>query len=261
MPPHMTRLPQEALAPAGPEVGPEAATVVPIATEESPERGSFSPSSSPGTRYLLLLKFAVFNLAAFALLVAAYLQGWIELVVRSDGSGLTLLIFATFLGGFAVCAGKIWAISGELNCVRNFDPCRRSWATAYLVEVAGRGSGSRAISGSALRIKVFNRIVVVRHVANSLVLLGLIGTVLGFIIAFSGIDPKVAGDVRAIIPMVTNLIHGMSVALFTTLVGAVLNLWLMVNYHVLAGGAMTLVTGLVALGEANARPRSARRQG
>ena len=94
-----------------------------------------------------------------------------------------------------------------------------------------------------------------RQVAASLVLLGLIGTVLGFVIALSGVNPETAGDVRAIAPMVTALISGMSVALYTTLVGAVLHLWLMVNYRFLAGGAVKLATSLVSLGEANAEPR------
>ncbi len=78
---------------------------------------------------------------------------------------------------------------------------------------------------------------------------------LGFVIALSGVNPEAAGDVRAIAPMVTALISGMSVALYTTLIGAVLNLWLMVNYHMLAGGAAKLATDLIALGEANARHR------
>ena len=207
-------------------------------------------------RYLLALRFAVFNLAALALLGAAYMQGWIGIVVKADGTGMSVAIFLVFLGGLAVCARKIWRISTELNCVRNFDPCHRSWATNYLAEVDRRESGSRAITGTALRTRIASRIAVVGHVANSLVLLGLIGTVLGFVIALSGVDPAVAGDVRAIAPMVTELIRGMSVALYTTLVGAVLNLWLTVNYHILAGGAVKLATALITLGEANARPRS-----
>ncbi len=212
-------------------------------------------SASGTQRYLLMLQFAVVNLAAFALLGAAYLQGWVATLVKADNTGLSIAIFAVFLGGLAICARKIWAISCELNCVRNFDPCRRSWAATYLTEVTGRESGSRAITGSALRVRISSRIVVVRHFANSLVLLGLIGTVLGFIIALSGVDPNAVSDIRAVTPMVTDLIRGMSVALYTTLAGAVLNLWLMVNYHMLAGGAAKLATDLIALGEANARHR------
>jgi hypothetical protein len=54
--------------------------------------------------------------------------------------------------------------------------------------------------------------------------------------------------------MVSTLIEGMSTALFTTLVGAVLNVWLMVNYHLLAGGTVKLITALVELGEEHAGP-------
>lgn len=214
------------------------------------------PGSSASTeRHLLALQFALINLTALAFLAAAYLQGWLSAIVRADGTGMTIAIFGVFIGGLAVCGYKIRAIGCELNCVRNFNPCRRSWATIYLAEVAGRGSGSRSITASALRVKIAERIVVVRYLSNSLVLLGLIGTVLGFIIALGGVDPKAAGDVQAITPMVTTLIHGMSVALYTTLVGAVLSLWLTVNYRLLAGGAVKLATELVALGEENARHR------
>jgi hypothetical protein len=66
-------------------------------------------------------------------------------------------------------------------------------------------------------------------VSNSCLFLGLIGTVLGFIIAFSGIDPSAVGDIEAIKPMVTILMLGMGTALYTTLVGAIGSLWLQLN--------------------------------
>lgn len=86
--------------------------------------------------------------------------------------------------------------------------------------------------------------------------LGLIGTVVWFIIALSGVDASKAGDVGAVGPMVTTLIEGMSVALHTTLVGAVLNFWLSVNYNILSTGTVNLVTEIVALGERLAAGRS-----
>ena len=251
----MTQLAHETLAFANSDASHDCVNLVPTADDQRDGAGAPAAQDGAAHRYLLVLRFAVFNLAAFALLGAAYLQRWLDVIVEADGTRLSIAIFAVFLGGLAVCARKIWRISTELDCVRNFNPCHRSWAATYLAEVRGRGSGSRAITGSALRVSISSRIAVVRHIANSLVLLGLIGTVLGFIIALSGVDPNAAGDVRAVAPMVTNLIGGMSVALYTTLVGAVLNLWLMVNYHMLASGAAKLLTALVALGEANARPQ------
>ena len=89
----------------------------------------------------------------------------------------------------------------------------------------------------------------VRQIAGSLVLLGLIGTVLGFIIALSGVDPERASDITAITPMVSTLIAGMSTALYTTLIGAVLNIWLMIDYQLLAGGTVKLITSLIDRGE------------
>jgi len=74
----------------------------------------------------------------------------------------------------------------------------------------------------------------VRHVADSLIFLGLIGTVIGFILALSGIDPAAAGKVENVSAMVSMLINGMSVALYTTLVGAVFYIWLIINYRIQA---------------------------
>lgn len=203
--------------------------------------------------HLLLLQSALINLAGFALLAAAYHQGWLGMVVEADGTGMSIAIFGVFLGGLAICTYKVWRMGAELNDAVNFDPARESWASTYLNEVAGRDASSRAITATTCRMAIADRIIVVRYIANSLVLLGLIGTVLGFIIALSAVDPSAAGDVQAIEPMVTQLIQGMSVALYTTLVGAVLNLWLTVNYRLLASGGVKLVAKITALGEARAR--------
>ncbi|MBI3454125.1 MAG: MotA/TolQ/ExbB proton channel family protein [Rhodospirillales bacterium] len=102
-----------------------------------------------------------------------------------------------------------------------------------------------------MRAKLVARNGVVRHVANTLVILGLIGTVIGFIIALSGVKPDAASDVKAIGPMISTLILGMSVALYTTLVGAILNIWLMINYQMLTTGTVNLVAAIIERGEAD----------
>jgi biopolymer transport protein ExbB/TolQ len=99
-----------------------------------------------------------------------------------------------------------------------------------------------------LTLKLQARIAGVRHLAGSLVFLGLIGTVAGFMIALAGVDPKAAGDVDAVAPMVATLIDGMGLALATTLVGAVLNLWLMTSYRVLEHGTAKLLAELLERG-------------
>jgi len=203
--------------------------------------------------HLLALRFALFNVAAFALLGAAWLQGWVGAILAADDTGLSLGIFLIFLAGLGICAQRVWRVGEELEQAQAPRPATASSVARYLDEVAGRDSGGRAITASRLKLVLSARIAIVLHMANSLVLLGLVGTVVGFIIALSGVDPQSAGNVDSIAPMVSELIHGMSVALYTTLVGAVLHLWLKVNYLILSGGAVRLIDRLVARGEGHAR--------
>ena len=69
--------------------------------------------------------------------------------------------------------------------------------------------------------------------------------VIGFIIALSGVTAEEAGDVSSVRPMVSTLISGMSVALYTTRVGALLGLWLTINYRILSTGTATLYSELL----------------
>ena len=211
------------------------------------------PEERDPHRYLLLLRFSLLNLVAFALLGAAYAQGLVDKVITADRTHLAVVIFFVFLAGFAICAWKVWQTSRELNDVRGFNPDAPSEAVRYIAPLLDRHAESRANLTGALRMKLSHRISVVRNIANSLVLLGLIGTVLGFIIALSGVDPENASEVSSIAPMVSTLIDGMSTALYTTLVGAVLNVWLMANHQLLAGGTVKLISGLVVLAETHAR--------
>ncbi len=204
-------------------------------------------------RYLLLLRFTLLNLFGFGLLGAAYAQGLVSDALAADRTYLSLVIFLVFMVGLGLCAFKVWQTSHELNSVRDFDSGADSPAARYMAPMAGGDADSRANLVGALRMKIAHRTAVVRHIANSLVLLGLIGTVVGFIIALGGVDPQHASDVKAIAPMVSTLIQGMSTALYTTLVGSVLNVWLMANHQILAGGTVKLITALVELAEVHAR--------
>ena len=204
-------------------------------------------------RFLLLMRFVLVNVIGFGLMAVAFLHGLIELVITSDSTGLSVAIAVVFLAGLGVCAQKIWLTSVELNQLAGFDPLKASRAASYLAQLRGKGGDSRTILASAMKLRLSHRISIVRHIANSLVFLGLIGTVIGFIIALSGVDPANASDIKSVAPMVSTLVAGMSTALYTTLVGAVFSIWLMTNYHLLATGTVKLITSMVELGESHAR--------
>lgn len=199
--------------------------------------------------FMLLLRFFLLNIVALGLLVAAWVSGLIDRVVDADSTRLVLVIAVVFAIGLALACWHVYRTSQEINRAKRFDPSVPSFAAAYLAITRGKDSQSRQILASSLRLKLSQGITLVRHIGNSLVFLGLIGTVIGFIIALGGVDPDTVGDVDKISSMVAMLIQGMSTALMTTLAGAVFNIWLMANYQLLASGTVRLITAIVELGE------------
>ena len=200
-------------------------------------------------RHLLVLRFALLNIVASGLLVATYLQGWLDDALSGYTAWLSLAICAVFVFGFLLCALRIWRTNYELNAVQQDEPPRLSRVADYLANVAGRSAESRTIVANLLHSRLTSQIVVVRQTADSLVFFGLVGTVIGFIVALSGVDPETGTRVEEVAPMVATLVAGMSIALYTTLVGAVLHVWLMVNHRLLATGTSQLFNNIVELGE------------
>ena len=200
-------------------------------------------------RHLLGLRFILINLAAFSLLFAAATQGWVSTVLQGDETMLTTAIMGVFVVGLVVAGWRIWELTIALNAAEAPHQTKVGWIRDYVARAGVKDAGARAIAGSSLRMQLASRIAFVKYIANSLVLLGLIGTVIGFIIALSGVSAESAADPSAIAPMVGDLIRGMSVALYTTLAGAVFNLWLMANYNMLVGGAARLAGRMIEAAE------------
>ena len=191
-------------------------------------------------RYLLLYRFLIVNIVGAALLGLAGAQGWITRFVEADHTGLVFVIFGVFAVGLALCGYRLFKTSAALNRLEE-------GGEADLPSAWTRGAAVRPeFRAEALKARLFSRIAVVRQIAAALVVLGLIGTVAGFIIALSGVSAEDAGTLAAVQPMISTLISGMSVALYTTLEGAILGLWLTVNYRMLATGTATLYSELLA---------------
>ena len=204
-------------------------------------------------RYLLVLRFMLVNLVAISVLVAAYLQGWLDGFFISYTMELSAAIALVFLYGLVTCGARTWRITVELNDVKAGNPKPSSWAGKHLLSIRDSDPARHSVHAGALRLKLSNRVAGVRHIANSLVFLGLIGTVIGFIIALSGIDPAATTEVENVAAMVSTLVNGMAVALYTTLVGAVLYVWLIIDYRILATGTVHLITATIELEESGGR--------
>ncbi len=213
--------------------------------------GRATAALSDPMRHILVLRFALLNLVTFGFLAVAYVNGYIHMIIEADRTGLSIAIFAVFISGLGLCGYKIAEVNRDLSAACDRNPPATSLAARHAEKLRGKAADGRTVLAGAMRLTLSHRVAVVRHIANSLVLLGLIGTVIGFIIALSGVDPQKASEFESISPMVSTLIQGMSTALYTTLVGAVLSLWLMTNYQILVTGTVRLITTLQENGAAH----------
>lgn len=204
-------------------------------------------------RHGLVLRFALVNIVALALVGAAAAQGWVGALLAADGAMFSLAITAVFAVGLVWSGHMALGVSRELDEVKRYQRFPHNPAPDYMRRTEGCDGQSRATIATSYRLELGARIAPVRHIANSLVLLGLIGTVIGFIIALSGVEPDVAADVGAVGPMISTLINGMSIALHTTLVGALLHVWLLVVVRLIEGASVSLLVSSVELGERHAR--------
>jgi hypothetical protein len=75
----------------------------------------------------------------------------------------------------------------------------------------------------------------VQWVATHVVRIGLLGTVVGLIIAFSAARHGGSADVEGVKTMIASVVDGMYVSLYATLLGIAVNLWLKLNLRLLGG--------------------------
>ena len=73
----------------------------------------------------------------------------------------------------------------------------------------------------------------VEWLATHVVRIGLLGTVVGLIIAFSAAKAGGSADPSEIKPMIAAVVDGMYVSLYATLLGIATNLWLKINLRLL----------------------------
>lgn len=200
-------------------------------------------------RFLLLMRFVLVNIVAIALAAAAWAQGWLTGLFEPLTSLLAAGIAAVFIYGLSICGLKIWQTSVAINDLKEGGKKASARVARYLSNIKRNNAESRTIQLNTLRLKMSHNIQIVRNVANLLVFLGLIGTVIGFIISLSGVEPDSVSQSERVAGMVATLIKGMSIALYTTLLGAVLNVWLNINYRILSTGTVSLYTEIAAYGE------------
>jgi hypothetical protein len=163
-------------------------------------------------RNLLVYRFLLANALGIALAMALAWTGHLTPVFEHDESHLTVAIAGLFVIGWLWSLKEVLSVSGSLNSSKllGYRPATAAQADKALLKVEW-----------------------LEAVSEWLVGLGLLGTVIGFSIALSGIDQTTVKDAAGAQNAVATLMVGMRIALNTTLLGAALALWHEVNMRML----------------------------
>lgn len=200
-------------------------------------------------KYLLILRYSIINLVGLVFLFVLITQGYVSKAIKADITNIVIVILALFSVSFILAAYRTFWLSRELNYsyLKVLPP--NSIAKDFLQNSKKLDASSRNNLAASLRIKLSSKINYIKFMANTLVILGLIGTVIGFIIALSGVDGSVSSNPEEVSKMVSTLIQGMSVALYTTLIGSICSVWLNICYQIMSTGANNLLSKIIELGE------------
>ena len=200
-------------------------------------------------KYLLILRYSLINLVGLTFLFVLITQGYLSKAIKADITNMVIVIIGVFFVGFVLATYRAFWISKELNYAMKKKLPALSLASEYVSNTKKLDASSRNNLAISLRLKLATKINLIKFISNTLVILGLIGTVVGFIIALSGVDGSVSSNPEEVSKMVSTLIQGMSVALYTTLVGSICSVWLNICFQILSTGSNKLLSRIIEIGE------------
>lgn len=189
-------------------------------------------------KYRLFSHFLVVNTIGLAFTLVVYFNGWFGRLREADSSGISFVILGLFALALLSVTRQAFILSSEMD---RLAACGNGDLERLRHTLRTNSAALRA-----LEIRLFSRIGHIRTLSNALVVLGLIGTVVGFIMVAAEVNAETAGDVARAGELIGALLHGMGVAFYTTLVGAVCSLWLSMNFQILHSAIASLLVSMMA---------------
>lgn len=244
----------------------------PINTEPNVEpRVAGARVASRWTHPLVLQWLIVVGAVAFAALVSWW-HGALALVFDSDPSGISMAIAAVFVIASVHAGARVLALSAEhqrVDALARAVQTARASARVPALHVAADGTlvvdgnqwdeglftqhltllvrlppqqqGLHGALADALERRIMGAHQVGWLVADLMVKLGLLGTVIGFIAMLGALTTMGSFDVAAVQGLLLDMSTGMRIALFTTLSGLSAGVLLGIQYHVVERGAEQLL--------------------
>lgn len=214
----------------------------------------------------------------------AWERGWLGRVFEHDPTRLSLIISCLFVGATLHCALRARFLSGQLNEIRAIRLAAErgerlilagarlklgqrildeSLPEAYLSAVLGKYRSAPGHSGWHLEHAQLTEVLAEQargqhemgwFITGLLIKLGLLGTVIGFVLMLGSIATIESFDVSDVQNVLQKMTVGMGIALNTTLVGLAGSMLLGFQYLLLDRGADRLVADTIHFAEVHLVP-------
>ena len=242
-----------------------------ISRAKSALPGPDTPDRGP-----LLLWMIFTGLCVFAV-VLLWRYGLIRLMVNSDRTYISSLIAVLYIVTSCHCLWRTWAIAREgeaarrsgdiLSAVDDSEALRvdeellpaglvtdhiRSLVTKAKAQAAGRIDQTLLLRSLADRLRGSNGFGT--FASDTLMKLGLLGTIIGFIIMLAPIATLDAADKAAMKSSMGLMSDGMAVAMYTTLAGLVGSILVRIQYYMLDAATQRVFSNAVTLTETRVTP-------
>lgn len=235
--------------------------------------------------WLMLLWLSINGLIAFGLIVS-WNEGFLQTLLTHDKSRISLAIGLLYIIGTAHCARRISYLSVEIDYVYRIrhalnDKTSETRFDNGAISISGETVRPHSILGSHLietlrntgetnnapsNLKTSPLVdVLVSRVkgphdigwfgVDILLKLGLIGTIVGFILMLGSVANAASLDVNTMQKILTQMSAGMGTALLTTLTGLIGSILLGLQYLLLDKGADSLIENIICLTESLAENR------
>ena len=225
--------------------------------------------------HILLLQWLIFIFAVTFFIWLAWQQGIIQDVLRTDPTKLSLIIMLIFIACTVHCAirsvflsqqlnelGKIVNAPNELHFTDNQLYFNKQLLPSSLIAdyLVGVFRYRQSLPKQAASQQLSKLDAVLNEHANGshesgwffsqlLIKLGLLGTVIGFILMLTSISSSALSDISQVHALFSNMAQGMRVALNTTLTGLLGAMLLGFQYLMLDRGADRLLSNVIHFAE------------
>jgi len=193
---------------------------------------------------LLLSEQTLVNHAVYLYLFYHMYFGLFDKIREGDSTKITFIIIAITVFSIIVSTFKGIKLNYYLKLVKKGK--EKTHEVIKMITGSDDFDKNDPIHRKNLEISLYDNLQLLRYLAMTLPLLGLIGTIFGFILILS-ISPENLLNIKTenIPEIVVHLFSSLGIALYTTLAGALGYLWVSYNLHILQRASSQLFNYLI----------------